>query len=428
MFIRSLKRLSLNLEQSKWFVMAALLFRALLEIAYRGFVNPVFEYSGFVLNFDMLKYIESWIIYLILIYFTPKMLIRPSDYLLAYMLFAFLAPLLVYYSLANAARDHLYIVLLSVFMVYIFKNGKLFKVHFVRYGGVIVVAILGLGSFGVTIWMMMSGGLNYFNLDLMRVYEFREDSGASINIGLMSYINSWAMKVFGPIALTIALWQKRYIIAVFVIGMHILWFGISAHKAVLFYPFLVIFLWVWFRNTRALSLIALGMSLVVFLSFLLYIYMDDIIVSSMFVRRVFFVPSLLTFSYYDFFSVRNFIYWSQSFTSFFIMYPYDVSAAILIGQHLGIDAHANNSFLSTGYMHAGVPGVILYGVLVGYLFRMIDSIAKKGIPAWVAVASVLVPSQALIISADLPTTLLTHGLGISMLLLILMRSKLTKSD
>lgn len=426
MLLRSLKRFALKLEQPKWFVMAALLFRALLEIAYRGFVNPIFEHAGFLLNFDILKYIESWIIYCILIYFSPKMLIKPSDYLIAYMLFSFLAPLLVYYSLANAARDHLYIVLFAVSMVYIFKTGKLFEIPFVRFGGVIAVAILGLGSLGVTIWMMMSGGLNYFNLDLMRVYEFREDSGAAINVGIMSYINSWAMKVFGPLALAIALWQRRYLIAAFVIGLHLLWFGISAHKAVIFYPFLIIFLWAWFRNSRALSLIALGMSLVIFLSFLLYIYTLDITAGDLLVRRVFFVPSLLTFSYYDFFSVNHFTYWSQSFTSFFIKYPYDIGAARLIGQHIGIDAHANNSFFSTGYMHAGVPGVILYGILVGFLFRIIDSLGNKGIPPWVAVASVLVPSQALITSADLPTALLTHGFGMSILLLFLLRSKFNK--
>lgn len=110
-------------------------------------------------------------------------------------------------------------------------------------------------------------------------------------------------------------------------------------------------------------------------------------------------------------------HWSSSITASFVDYPYELNPAKLIGSYLGTDSHANNSFLSTGYMHAGIPGVILYGILVGLLFRLIDSLSNKFVTPWVAVAVIIVPSQALLTSADLPTTLLTHGLGIALVIL-----------
>ena len=72
-------------------------------------------------------------------------------------------------------------------------------------------------------------------------------------------------------------------------------------------------------------------------------------------------------------------------------------------------------------MHAGIWGIIFYGVVVGILFRFIDSISRKGIPVWLAVAAILVPSQGFLNSTDLFTALLTHGLGIAVLILFLFR-------
>jgi len=238
----------------------------------------------------------------------------------------------------------------------------------------------------------------------------------------MGYLNVWATKIFGPVLLALALWRKNYLLAGFVFGLHVIWFGISSHKSVLFYPFLVTFLWVWFRKTRALSLIPLSMSLVVTATFLFYIFYEEIFLGSMFIRRVFFVPAKLTFDYYEFFSINPFVYWSNSITSYFIDYPYTMNTALLIGDYLGTEANANNSFLATGYSHAGIPGMIFYGVLVGLLFRLIDSLARNGVPVWVAVATMIVPSQALLTSADLPTALLTHGIGMSLVILFLLRS------
>jgi hypothetical protein len=189
----------------------------------------------------------------------------------------------------------------------------------------------------------------------------------------------------------------------------------------------VTFLWVWFRYSKALALVPLAMSIVVIISMYFYFCWDDVIWGSLFVRRIFFIPAQLTFTYYEFFSSNQFVFWSNSFLSGFFDYPYDRNTALLIGDYMGGESSANNSFLSTGYMHAGIFGVIIYGVLVGLLFKIIDSIARDGIPAWVAVSCLIVPSQALITSADLPTALLTHGIGISLIILFLIRASPNKN-
>ena len=421
-------RILLALESTKWFIIFAILFRVVLEIGYRDFVSPIFEYAGFVIDVDSFKYFESWLIWICLVAAFPRVLLKASDYLMVYLLFSVLTPLLVFYGLSNANREHLYIVIFGVLLIMLLRIGRPFRLPLIRHGMILAYIIAALSAAAVTGWMIMSGGLNYFNLDLTRVYEFRRDVGEVINQGLMGYINIWAIKVFGPTLLAVSLWKKKYWIALLIFGLHVVWFGISSHRSVLFYPFLVTFLWLWFRSSKALALIPIAMATTVLMSFLAYVVFADIWLGSLFIRRVFFVPSFLTFTYYEFFSLREFVYWSSSITSSFIDYPYELNPAKEIGAYLGTDSHANNSFLSTGYMHAGIPGVMFYGILVGLLFRLIDSLSFKGAPPWVAVASMIVPSQSLLTSADLPTALITHGIGMALVILFLLRSAGQQND
>lgn len=414
-----------RLESKIAFLFFFVVFRILLEVAYINFVSPVFEYSGFTFDLHLIKYIESWIIFFILILVTPSVLRRTSDYLVVYLLAIFFTPLIVFYSLANASREHIYIVFFGVLLIYIFRSGRVFNIPLLSNGTAIAFSLLIIGVVGATFWMLVSGGLGFFNLDLTEVYKYREQSGDVINQGPMGYVNVWTTKIFGPMLLAWALFRKRIFFVFILIALHVLWFGISSHKSVLFYPLLVFFLWIWFDKTKALALLPMVLSFVVISVFIFYTLTGDLFLGSLIIRRSFFVPSLLTFEYYNFFSNNPFVYWSNSITSAFITYPYSIDTSRLIGVELGTDSYANNSFLSTGYMHAGVPGIIFYCVFVGLLFRLIDSLTKVGIPPWVGVSSIIVPAHSLLTSADLPTSLLTHGLGVSIGLLFLIRSSRT---
>lgn len=395
--------------------------RLVLELGYIAFVYPVFISYGFDLDFNGLKYAESWGIYILLLAIFPKQLSRPSDYLLAYLLYSFLLPLLIFYALVNETREHLYWVLLGVACLWIAHLGSPFAFATIRGGPQIAFCIALVGAIAVTVWMIGSGGLNNFNLDFSKVYDYRDQANTVLNKGLMSYLIIWAGKVFGPFLLALALWKRHYVFVPLLLLLHVIWFGISSHKGILFYPLLVIFVWLWVRTTGAIAVIAAAMTAMVLLSLLAYLVIGDTWLGALLIRRVFFVPSLLTFKYYEFFSQNELVFWSNSILSAFREYPYDVNTARVIGQYLGGNANANNSFLATGYMHAGVAGVVFYGVLVGMLFRLIDSVANRGVPTWVAVAVITIPGESLLSSSDLPTALLTHGMGISLLLMALNR-------
>jgi hypothetical protein len=411
------------LEKRSVFIFSAILFKVILEYTYINFVHPIYSYSGFYLDVSFVKYLEGWFVYLLFLLYTPHLLRQTSDFVINTLFFSFLSPLLVFYSLSNARREHLYFVLLGVLIIYLLRKGRKIKIPIVNQGHIYAYFISILGIVTVTSWLIFSGGLNFFNLDLTKVYEFRRDVGSVINIGIISYLNIWAFKVFGPFLLIIFLHKKNYGFASLVFLLHILWFGISSHKSVLFFPFVILFIYLWFRNSKGLSIMPISLNLVIFFSYLSFAFFDDNLLGGLIIRRVFFVPSFLTFTYYEFFSSQGFIYWSNSITSSFIHYPYDLNPAKLIGSYLATDAHANNSFLSTGYMHAGIPGIIFYSLIFVIILRLVDSLNYNSKYIWTSVAIIIIPMRSLIISSDLTTAILTHGILISLILLALSRYK-----
>jgi len=411
------------LEKKYIFIFSSILFKIILEYTYINFVNPFYVYLGFNLDISFIKYFESWLIYLLFLSFTPHILEKTSDFVINILFFSYLSPLLVFYCLSNAVREHLYIVLGGILIIYLFREGKKIKLPNIKHGHIYAYLLCILGVVSVSLWFIFSGGLSFFNLNLLRVYEFRRDVGSVINDGFMGYLNVWAYKVFGPFLLIIFLYLRMYFFTSLVFLLHLFWFGVSSHKAVIFHPFIILFIFIWFRNNRGLSIIPISFTLVVCFSYLSFIIFETNLYGSLFIRRAFFVPSFLTFTYYEFFSKEEFIFWSNSITSKFIEYPYDLNPAKLIGEYLGRDSHANNSFLSTGYMHAGIAGIIFYSIIFTLIMRLYDSIIYNKKFIWVSVAIIIIPIRSMINSADLPTSLLTHGVLISLMLLILYKYK-----
>ena len=411
------------LDSKRAFIFLAVLFRLILELGYWAYVNPVHSYAGFSWEPNIVKYFESWCLFACLIVFLPYMFKKPSDFLMNILFFGLMAPLLAFYALADQIRSFLYIVILGYLIIAFIQKGRpLAKFNILQKGRVFAFVIICVGALGVTAWFIASGSFANFNLDLTQVYKYRRITGELIHIGPMGYINTWAWKVFGPTLLAIGLWQKKYWLVYLAIGLHVLWFGVSAHKSVLFYPVLIFFLWYWFRRSNSISFYPACLAAVVLLSLACFFLFNYNLPGSLFIRRVFFGPANNTFDYYEFFSKYPFVWWSNSSVSLgLIDSPYTVKPAELIGLWRGRESHVNNTFLSTGYMHAGILGIVIYGVLVGLLFRLIDSLATGDIPAWLAAAIIVVPSWSLLLSADLPASILTHGIGIGVVLLFLMR-------
>ena len=168
------------------------------------------------------------------------------------------------------------------------------------------------------------------------------------------------------------------------------------------------------------TIIPIFLSAVIVCSLLVYLLFDYGFIASLFIRRVFFIPTYLSFEYYDFFKNTNFLLWSYK-TEIFTNYPYEVTPAKVIGAHLGNpNTNANNSFLSNGYMNAGLVGMLIYSVIFSFILIIFDKIHRSGVPIWAVTGITVNTMHSIIKSSDLITGIITHGLGITILILLLL--------
>ena len=128
----------------------------------------------------------------------------------------------------------------------------------------------------------------------------------------------------------------------------------------------------------------------------------------------------LAFEYYRFFDENGFLFWSYK-TSLLASYPYDVVPGRVIGEYLGNpDNNANNSFFSTGYMNAGLVGMLVYSFVFSVILIILDKLYRSGVPLWAIVGITVNTMHSIIKSADLITGIVTHGLGLTIVMLYLL--------
>lgn len=413
----------------KKFLLISLIFllRIVLDLSYICAVAPYFESMGFILKIKAAKVVESYILTGILSLFLPHEIKKPSDFCILLLFLLPVLPTLSLYGLTDAARAYTYMLALAFLTVMEgrrlipllklarLKDGR--KLAVISAAGIILVTVL---------WLIARGGLNYFNLDLVKVYDYRRTVDAVVNIGIWGYINTWTFKVFNPLLISWSLFRKNYPVFVFSLLLQILLFGISSHKSVLFYPVLILALYFFIERRYSLHLIVMGIVGIIGISDMPLFISGQIFPVSLFIRRLMYVPALLNYAYYELFSQNGLVYWTtvKPF-SFFFEYPFDYPPPQLVSLYLWghTNTWANNGFLATSYMHFGFVGMVIFSLIIGMLLRLIDILVRNRLPLWFGLSLVVVPLFSLFTSADLTTALLNHGLGISMFLLWLFSSR-----
>lgn len=269
------------------------------------------------------------------------------------------------------------------------------------------------------------GGLANFNLDIDRVYEFRQEDALRLPY-IFGYLYSNVASVLIPIALTLAFRFGRYSIVLAVFVATVILFGMSHQKSVLFGPIAVAILYIIFSKVRSLSIVGLMFLALPLLSAIEVIYIQYFLQSSesaywtsVIIRRVLFVPPMLDSFYIEFFSIHKMFFWSNSLLgSWAVDNPYDVPAPFVIGYAYfqDLDSAANTGVIGSGFANAGLIGVLFYSSLTGILIAILNDFGRRIGHAFVAAAS-LATIVNVTTSTDFLTAILSHGLLLLILLL-----------
>ncbi|WP_086482143.1 hypothetical protein [Oceanospirillum sanctuarii] len=401
-----------------------LLFKVVLDYSYASVVSFEYSYSGFHYNFETKRFLFAWFLYFIgLIFIAPKVRLRlVSDYFVLTAYLAVLTPIIVIYGLdCERVFFPVLVTFLAVWLISVFSKISFpIKVPVVCGGENIAVIISLVFVVFLVFWYFYTGVV--VNLDFSKVYLYRNYNSELSSFGVFAYTNTWTYQVFNIFLIVISLKYRRFLLCFLLLFVQVFFFAASTHKSILFYPILVFGVWYYFRFYSSLMVVPVVFSFVIFLGLFSYHMFGDIWLSSLFSRRVFFVPANLTYVYIEFFDFNEKVYWSNSILSRFLDYPYSSSVSRVIGSYLGDDSlGANNGFVASGYAHAGLFGVLIYAILTSFVFSLLNNLSKYGVQNWVVLSMSIIPVRALLISSDLFTTLLTHGFIMSVFLVVLIR-------
>jgi len=409
-----------------FFYFTLILFRLLLDVSYIVVISEVYSYKGYLVNFTISNYFLSWLLYVSSFYLLKHKLKEVSDYFFLMGVLSSIAPLSCFYGLDS--ERPIFPVLLSVLTFCLILLVTRVHVPFfrglkvVRYGRGMALVFSLICVLYLVFWYSVSGV--QLNLDFLRVYEFRRDNEELAAHGIYAYTNNWTYKVFSIFLMAFALHYKKFLAFTLLFIVQVYFFAASAHKSVFFFPFLIFGVWYYFKRTDRLVVIPVSFCLLILATLVSFILFEDLKLTSLFSRRVFFVPADLTYIYFDFFSVNPNVYWSNSILSNFLTYPYDLPVPYIVGRYLGDETmSANNGFIPMGFAHFGIAGLFLYGLIVGGVLRFVNDLSYNSMPVWLAVGLSIVPLRTLIVGSDLFTVLLTHGFIVAIFLIYLSRNK-----
>ena len=241
------------------------------------------------------------------LYFPQKGLINRQIFFFAAQLYFFITPLLTYYSFSNSNREFLYIVLIGIGITFLCRNLPTISIPLVKNGRSIAITSAFLVVTLISAYLYQFTNYQNFNLNIYKVYEFRDAISQSTVQGYFAYFIGWTTKTALPFLITICIWKKKKISIFILITLSFFIFGATSHKAVIFYPLMIIFFsWI-LRKTKSLYTVPLVFSLLGLISIIILLYLIDYqcFLLVYLLEEHFFVPSLLTFKYYEFFLKIN---------------------------------------------------------------------------------------------------------------------------
>jgi len=276
---------------------------------------------------------------------------------------------------------------------------------------------VGLGLVLVLLFFAF-GGLRYWNLSFDKIYEYRRDAsdarGVLLNYGLLNYISAIL-----PLGLAIGIQRRRWIVVAILMVLTIVIFGLSSRRAFLFVGIFTVGVYFLFHSQAPKLYFTLSISALFLILVLYYMTIQNSVLADLLIRRFFFVPAYANFLYWDFFSYNPMVYWSDSKVSLGLIEPtYNLRTPLLIGEHYSSKNFSNTAirYLSlnsglfgAGYGHAGVWGMLIYGVLSGFVTSYCNNFGKiVGYPTAATAVSYYF-FTVFFTSTDTPAALLSYG-------------------
>jgi len=424
------------LRQTLWLILAAMFYTVCFNVVYIYVLANRYEYFSFhpVLLEDLLIF---GCVAILPVIFMPRMLKKPSSIIiwLLYIL-VFIPSCIIPLFALNINRPYLFSNLLIMIICFMILNvvRMLKTIHFpaIRINEKIIWFLFECLVSLVLIAVFVKYRKIMHLSSISTVYEQRKIAArAIVSRSIFAYLIFWLESVICPFLIVCGVFLKKYIALLIGICGQLMVYSIFAGKGTLFSIVFLIAMLLFFKiKKNKLSLTAFFYYIIIFIG--LSVLVDHLIfhhgfMVGHFVRRVLYIPGLLTGWYFVFFQHYSHYFLSKSILRSFIVSPYSVviphQVSYFITGRTGIDANAN--YFASAYANFGRFGMLIYSFILMLILWVLDGLSSKWPKPIIYTLAFFISFS--LINTDLLVFLCTHGVIILFFLLyLLVPQKLNK--
>ena len=257
-----------------------------------------------------------------------------------------------------------------------------------------------------------------FNILSPELYEGRDSFSQQFRSqGLLKYFFSNFQNVILPLLLALSLLKRNIILITLSLFFYIYIFFTTTFKSIFIAPFAIFFSY-YLISKKFLYLpkfIIYNFSIIILVFFILDFFLPIPILNSLLIRRLFFLPVLISEQYFTFFETNGFTYFSElPVLNNLSLFSIDYSIPTTIGKYFYGSGYVNVNFLADSYIKLGFLSSIIYVFALKLLISFADH--NFDIKNQFLIFSIIfVPFFSLANSA-LTTSLFSHGLLLSLIL------------
>lgn len=426
-----MKRISVSKDTIIW--ITSILTKIFFQIIYITQIQPVYAYYGFKNEYSLERELISWVLFLPL----PFVLIRLSkketfsNLCVAMLVMGAYLPCLNIYVFMKSefiVFILMYFVVLYLSCYFIQNKSKIHKsVELDNDSLNFVIILIEALVIAVVLFVWIVYAKLRINFNISDSYVYRMEARTYSMPTIISYGFSMARGGI-PLLLVYNLYQRKYLPSSILFATQIVIYFVDGTKSTLFNlaTEIIAFLYLSKKNTFVVGMTSFfaGISTTSILEYLLFGTRN---VSNYIIRRLFFVPALLNYQYFDFFQKHEHDYYRQSI-GILGKSPYDYSIAKTIGQVYYGDPQmsANNGLFSDAYANLGIIGIIVMPIIIVLVFKMIESITSQ-LPKRIWIVCVI-QSFIAFLSSSFFTVLLTHGVIFFSFILYVTKGKLKSTS
>lgn len=396
------------------------------------------DYYFLSLDINIKKFYIGLVFFLLSIFFLKNNFINR---LILIIILFLLYPSLALFEVTNFSIYVLVITFVSLFIIYIFSNllflnlKILTKFKIISFKKsyyiccILVLAYIFYIFFQIDFRNELITDLRKFS-DYRYMLNFKDE---------VYYFNSVITVSILPYILILSLYQKKYVLSGIFVALYFFLAIIFMSKVLLFIPLMSIFVYFCF-NSRYFFFLMLGspivlliLSLIEFEMLVKYNGIIDYFGSGVFgnyaIRRIIIIPSVVNFSYLEYFSYNNFLYWGESKASLGLnnQLKFLPGSEKRVGNFFFLDTYSVNSgLIGSGYANLGIWGVAIYSFLAGLLFSLLNSISQN-IKCKIVYSVFFTNIFYIFLIADLLAIFNTYGLLLLILIIMLTDFKEDKS-